>query len=139
MIGTWRTNDPGNATVAAAEGESTIEPMLDGCIVHERRSLTRQGKHLFNGDAYWGYDSTTKRWLLFYIDDQAHMQVYEGREPAGNLAFYRERPDADGKIILVRITYTPINASSYTQTVERSTNHGETWESGGATTYKSKR
>jgi hypothetical protein len=139
MIGTWHTVDPGNATVAAAEGESTVEPMLDGCIVHEHRSLTRQGKRLFDGDAYWGYDSTTKHWLLFYMDDLSHMQVYEGRDEAGHLAFYRERPDPDGKLILIRIVYAPASTSSYTQTVERSSDHGATWQPGGVTTYQSKR
>jgi hypothetical protein len=139
MIGEWRTTDPGNVTVSAAEGESTVEPILDGCILHEHRSLARQGKRLFDGDAYWGYDSATKHWLLFYMDDLSHMQVYEGREEAGHLAFYRERPDPDGKVILIRIIYTSTSALGYTQTVERSTNHGETWEPGGVTGYKSKR
>jgi Putative lumazine-binding/Protein of unknown function (DUF1579) len=139
MLGTWRTVDPGNATVAAAEGESTVEPMLDGCILHEHRNLSRQGKRLFNGDAYWGYDSTTKHWLLFYMDDQSHMQVYEGREEAGHLAFYRERPDPDGKVIVIRIVYAPAGPTSYTQAVERSGDHGATWQQGGVTTYQSKR
>jgi hypothetical protein len=139
MIGTWHTIDPGNATAAAAEGESTVEPMLDGCIVHEHRSLTRQGKRLFDGDAYWGYDSTTKHWLLFYMDDLSHMQIYEGREEAGHLTFYRERPDPDGKLILIRIVYAPASTSSYTQAVERSSDHGATWQPGGVTTYQSKR
>ena len=139
MIGTWHTIDPGHATVAAAEGESTVEPMLDGCIVHEHRSLTRQGKRLFDGDAYWGYDSSTKHWLLFYMDDLSHMQVYDGREEAGHLAFYRERPDPDGKLILIRIVYALASTSTYTQAVERSSDHGVTWQPGGVTTYQSKR
>jgi hypothetical protein len=139
MIGTWHTIDPGNATAAAAQGESTVEPMLDGCIVHEHRTLTRQGKRLFDGDAYWGYDSTTKHWLLFYMDDLSHMQIYEAREEAGHLAFYRERPDPDGKLILIRIVYALASTSSYTQAVERSSNHGVTWQPGGVTTYQSKR
>jgi hypothetical protein len=113
--------------------------MLDNCIVHEHRTVSRQGKRLFDGDAYWGYDATTKRWLLFYLDDQSHMQVYEGREEAGRLAFYRERPDADGKPILIRIVYTPVNTSTYTQAVERSSDHGATWQPAGVTTYQSKR
>ena len=139
MLGTWHAVDPGNAVVASAEGESAVEPMLDGCIVHERRSLSRQGKRLFDGDAYWGYDSTTKRWLLFYMDDQSHMQVYEGREETGHLAFYRKRPDPDGKIVLIRIVYAPAGASGYTQAVERSSDQGATWQPAEVTTYQSKR
>jgi hypothetical protein len=139
MIGTWRSRDPGTAAVAASQGESTVEPMLDNCIVHEHRTVSREGKRLFDGDAYWGYDATTKHWLLFYLDDQSHMQVYEGREETGHLAFYRERPDSDGKPILIRIVYTPVNTSSYRQAVERSSDHGATWQPAGVTTYQSKR
>jgi len=139
MVGPWHTVDPGTGTVAAAEGESTVETILDGCIVHEHRRLSRQGKRLFDGDAYWGYDSTTKHWLLFYMDDMSHMQVYEGREEKGQLAFYRERPEADGKLILIRIVYAPASSTSYTQTVERSSDHGTTWQPAGVTTYQSKR
>ena len=140
MIGAWRTVDPATATVAAAEGESTVEAMLDSCIVHEHRSVSRQGKRLFDGNAYWGYDSTTRHWLLFYMDDMSHMQVYEGREDSGHLAFYRERPEPDGKLILIRIVYAPASSTSYTQTVEeRSSDHGTTWQPAGVTTYQSKR
>jgi len=139
MIGTWQSSDPGTATVGASQGESTVESMLDSCIVHEHRTVSRDGKRLFDGDAYWGYDATTKHWLLFYLDDQSHMQVYEGREEAGRLGFYRERPDPDGKPILIRIVYTAVNTSSYTQAVERSSDHGVTWQPAGITTYQSKR
>ena len=138
MIGNWHTSDPGSGAVAATEGESAVEALLDSCIVHEHRSVSRQGKQLFDGDAFWGYDSTTKRWLLFYMDDMSHMQVYEGREEPGHLAFYRERPDPDGKLILIRIVYAPSGSSRYTQTVERSTDHGKTWLPAGVTIYQSK-
>jgi hypothetical protein len=137
MLGAWRTLDPGSGTAAPAAGESTVEPILGGCIVHEHRSISRAGKRLFDGDAYWGYDSVKKQWLLFYFDDQSHMQVYEGRSDAGHLAFYRERPDPDGKSILIRIVYAPTAAGGYTQTVERSADHGATWQPGGVTTYRS--
>lgn len=139
MIGAWRTSDPGSGAATASEGESSVESMLVGCVVHEHRTLSRQGKRLFDGDAYWGFDATKKQWLLFYLDDQSHMQVYEGREQDGHLGFYRERPDADGKKVLIRIVYAPLSVSSYTQTVGRSTDNGATWQPGGVTTYQSKR
>jgi Putative lumazine-binding len=134
MIGTWQTSDPGQANEAPAEGVSTVEAMLDGCVVHEHRHLTRRGEVLFDGDAYWGYDITTRHPLLFYMDNTSHMQVYDGREENSRLAFYRERPDPDGTPVLIRITYKPVS-SGYTQTVERSNDHGATWKPGGITRY----
>jgi putative lumazine-binding protein/uncharacterized protein DUF1579 len=138
MIGTWHTSDAANGTSAGAEGESKVEPILHGCIIHEHRHITREGKKLFDGDVYWGYDVTTKRWLLFYLDDASHAQVYEGRQDGGHLAFYRERPDPDGKPVLIRIVYAPAG-TVYTQAVERSSDHGATWQPGGITTYQPKR
>jgi hypothetical protein len=134
MIGSWTTSDSSVTNVPPAEGMSTGEAMLDNCVIHEHRRITRQGKKLFDGDAYWCYDVTTKHWLLFYFDDASHAQVYEGREEGGHVSFYRERPDSDGKPTLIRITYAPI-ARGYTQTVERSGDRGGTWLSGGITTY----
>jgi hypothetical protein len=137
MIGAWNTSDPARGAFPSSEGNSTVETILNGCVVHEHRHITQLGKALFDGDAYWGFDSTTKRWLLFYIDDQSHAQLYEGREDAGHLAFYRERPDPDGKPILIRIAYAS-TAKGYTQTVHRSADHGVTWEPAGVTTYQPK-
>lgn len=137
MIGTWQTSDSSDGSTPAI-GNSSVESMLEGCVIHEHRQVTRQGKVLFDGDAYWGNDVTTKRSLLFYVDNAAHMQVYEGREEGGEVAFYRERPDPDGKSVLIRILYEP-TPGGYTQTVERSIDHGTTWKSGGITAYLPKR
>ncbi len=136
MIGSWRTSAPANAGGGATEGASTVETVLDGCVIHEHRNLSRDGKRLFDGDGYWGYDSVKKQWLLFYMDDQSHMQVYEGRQDGTKLGFYRERPDPDGKPILIRIVYTPTGISAYTQAVERSADNGATWQPSGVTTYQ---
>lgn len=136
MVGSWRTSAPANAGGGATEGTSTIETVLDGCIIHEHRNLSRDGKRLFDGDGYWGYDSVKKQWLLFYMDDQSHMQVYEGRQDGTKLGFYRERPDPDGKPILIRIVYTPTGNNAYTQAVESSADNGATWQPSGVTTYQ---
>lgn len=136
MVGSWRTSAPANTGGGATEGASTIEAVLDGCVIHEHRSLNRDGKRLFDGDGYWGYDSVKRQWLLFYMDDQSHMQVYEGRQDGAKLGFYRERPDPDGKPILIRIVYTPTGSSAYTQAVERSADNGATWQPSGVTTYQ---
>jgi hypothetical protein len=138
MVGTWDTFDPARGAFPASEGISTVESMLGVCVVHEHRRVSQQGKRLFDGDAYWSYDSTTKRWVLFYIDDQSHAQLYEGREDGGQLAFYRERPDADGKMILIRIAYAPQNGG-YTQAVQRSADNGQTWKPSGTTAYRARK
>jgi hypothetical protein len=71
------------------------------------------------------------------MDDASHAQVYEGREEGGHLAFYRERPDAQGNPVLVRIVYLQAG-TGYTQTAERSSDRGKTWQPGGVTNYQPK-
>lgn len=137
MAGDWITSESSLA-VGAAKGTSHTEATLDGCVIWEHRYMEQDGKALFYGDALWGYDSTTKRMLLFYIDNRAHMQVYEGRSENGGWAFYRERPDPHGKLILIRIKYAQ-KSSGFTQSVERSSDHGATWGVPSVVSYEPKR
>src|SRR4029077_417099 len=58
MIGSWTTSDSSATNVPLAEGMSIAEAMLDNCVIHEHRHLTRQGKKLFDADAFWSYDVT---------------------------------------------------------------------------------
>jgi len=136
MAGDWITSES-TVAVGAATGTSQTEAKLDGCVIWEHRYMEQNGKALFYGDALWGYDSTTKRMLLFYIDNRAHMQIYDGRLENGTWAFYRERPDPDGKLILIRIKYAP-KGSGFTQSVERSGDHGATWGAPSVVSYEPK-
>jgi hypothetical protein len=134
MVGYWSTSESPAPTVGAVTGTSRTERILNGCAIWEHRYVEQNGKELFDAHVVWGYDVTTKRMLLFYVDDAAHTQLYEGKQENGGWAFYRERPDQDGKTILIRVTYAK-QERGFTQTVERSKDHGTTWEKGSVTTY----
>jgi len=138
MAGDWVTSESPVAAGGPTTGKSTAEVILDGCAVWEHRYVEQNGKELFDAHVVWGYDSTTKRMLLFYVDDRSHTQLYEGRHEDGAWAFYRERPDSDGKILLIRVKYAK-KGQGYTQTVERSKDHGATWEPGSVVSYEPKR
>jgi hypothetical protein len=138
LAGDWTTSESPTSNAAPATGFSRTEKILNGCAIWEHRYVERQGKELFDAHVIWGYDITTKRMLLFYVDDASHTQLYEGRQESGSWAFYRERPDADGQPILIQVTYKP-TSKGFTQTVKRSKDHGKTWDAGSVVTYEPKR
>ena len=137
MIGEWTTSDPNTPTGVPSSGSSRTEKILGGCVILEHRYVEQKGKKLFDAKVAWGYDSTTNRMLVFYYDDQAHAQVYEGRRENGGWAFYRERPDPDGKMVQIRLTYVP-KGKGFDQIVERSRDQGKTWAPPSATSYSPK-
>jgi hypothetical protein len=142
MLGDWTTSDSPAPSGGTAFGTSHTEKILGGCAILEHRHIEQNGKKLFDADVIWGYDVTTKRMLLFYVDDGSRTQLYEGHRENGGWEFYRDRPDKDGTMITIRVTYAPqpSQGGGFTQTVERSRGHGATWEPGqSVTTYEPKR
>jgi Putative lumazine-binding len=138
MPGDWTTADAPPPPGGTAFGTSHTEQILDGCAILEHRHIEQNGKMLFNADVIWGYDVVKKQMLLFYVDDHAHTQLYEGRRENGGWSFYRDRPDKDGTIITIRINYAQ-DGTRFTQTVHRSKDRGATWEPGqSVTTYEPK-
>jgi hypothetical protein len=138
MVGDWITLESPVSAGGASTGASRTEAVLDGCAIWEHRYVEQNGKEVFDAHVVWGYDSVTKRMLLFYIDDRSHTQLYDGRFENGSWAFYRERPDTDGRIILIRVKYAQ-KGSGFTQSVERSSDHGTTWGAPSIVSYEPKR
>jgi hypothetical protein len=137
LAGYWATSESPTPASGPATGTSRTEKILNGCAIWEHRYVEQQGKELFDAHLVLGYDVTTKRMLLFYVDDLSHTQLYEGRRENENWAFYRERPSDDGKTILIRVKYAQ-KGKGFTQTVERSKDHGKSWAGGSVVTYEPK-
>ncbi len=138
MVGDWITSESPAPASGATTGTSRTEAILDGCAIWEHRYVEQNGKEMLDAHVVWGYDSTTKRMLLFYVDDRSHTQLYEGRLENGSWAFYRERPDSDGRMVLIRVKYAK-KGSGFTQSVERSSDRGATWGVPSVVSYKPKR
>jgi hypothetical protein len=137
MVGYWSTSESPASAAGASTGTSRTERILNGCALWEHRYVEQNGKELFDAHVVLGYDALTKRMLLFYVDDAAHTQLYEGKRENGTWAFYRERPGDNGETILIRVTYAE-KGKGFTQTVERSKDNGKTWDKGSVATYKPK-
>lgn len=134
LAGNWTTTESPVSSGGPVTGTSRTEKILNGCALWEHRFVEQKGKELFDAHIVLGHDVTTKKMLLFYVDDASHAQVYEGRFESGGWAFYRERPGDGGQTILIRVTYAQ-KGKGFTQTVERSKDHGHRWEVASVTSY----
>jgi hypothetical protein len=137
MAGDWITSESPVAAPGPAIGTSRTERILDDCAIWEHRYVEQNGKELFDAHVVLGYDAATKRMLLFYVDDRSHTQLYEGHRENGTWTFYRERPGDGGQTVLIRVIYAP-RGRGFTQMVERSKDHGATWEPGSVVSYEPK-
>jgi hypothetical protein len=134
LAGNWSTTESPVSPGGPVTGTSRTEKILSGCALWEHRFVEQKGKELFDAHVVLGHDVTTKKMLLFYVDDSSHTQVYEGRFEGGEWAFYRERPGEGGQTILIRVTYAQ-KGKGFAQTVERSKDHGHSWEVVSVTSY----
>jgi hypothetical protein len=87
LAGNWSTAESPVSSGGAITGTSRTETILNGCALWEHRLVEQKGKELFDAHIILGYDVTTKKMFLFYVDDGSHTQVYEGRREGGSWAF----------------------------------------------------
>ena len=109
-------------------------PLYGGCVLEERWSAVSGGKTLFQAKVLRAYDAQTRRWLVYYVDDQLNAQFYEGRLEEGIWRFRRTRMD-NGKPIIVRLTWRP-RAGGHDQVIERSRDAGKSWVTAGYVAFR---
>jgi hypothetical protein len=105
------------------------ESLYGGCVLEEQWEAEQAGKRLFQARVIRAYDAPTRRWLVYYADDQLNSQFYEGKLEGGHWRFIRSRMD-NGTRIFVRLTWKP-TSNGYEQLIERSRDAGKTWTLGG--------
>jgi hypothetical protein len=123
----------GRDTTRDATMQIWSESLYGGCVLKERWEAEHEGKRLFQAQVVRAYDGPTRRWLVYYADDQLNSQFYEGKHEGGYWRFIRSRMDGNTPI-LVRLTWKP-TATGYEQLIERSRDAGKTWILGGFVKY----
>ena len=108
-------------------------PLLGRCALEEDWTATKDGQALFAARVIRAYDAATRRWSVYYVDDQLNSQVYEGHQDGAEWRFLRTRMD-QGIPIQVRLTWRP-TPKGYEQLIERSRDRGATWVVGGFVAY----
>jgi hypothetical protein len=117
------------------DGLMTVKsrPLLGRCALEEEWSARKDGRTLFTAKVIRAYDGPTRRWSVYYVDDQLNSQIYEGRMDGSQWRFFRTRRD-QGKRVQVRLTWRPAG-HGYEQLIERSRDGGATWVLGGFVTF----
>jgi hypothetical protein len=139
LHGTWKGRSysiVGSDTTFDAEMSVQSQPVYGGCLLEERWSAANGGKTLFRAKVLRGYDAPSRRWLIYYVDDQLNSQFYEGVLENEVWRFLRTRREADGKPIIVRLTWRP-TSDGYEQLIERSRDGGRSWTRAGWVTFRS--
>ena len=119
-IGDWTVSRADNGQFA---GENRIEPVLDGCALQE--SWT--GAKGYRGNSYNAYDATRGVWHQTWVDSSGGLLVLEGRLDAGRMILEGQQRQADGKTVLNRITWTPLDDGKVRQRWDSTTDGGKNW------------
>lgn len=120
-IGHWEVRNPQDKVV----GHSRIESINDGCGISEHW----QGSSGSNGVSYNAWDTDSKHWQQFWIDNSGGPTLWlTGGIDHGRmvLAGTQTNPKT-GKPQLQRITWTPNTDGSVRQHWEQSDDGGKTW------------
>lgn len=120
-IGDWTVNRADNGQFA---GENRIVPVLDGCALHE--SWT--GAKGYRGNSYNAYDAARGVWHQTWIDSTGGLLVLEGKLEGGRMVLEGQRRQADGKQVLNRITWTPLDGGKLRQRWDSTADGGKTWQ-----------
>jgi hypothetical protein len=121
----------GRDTVLDALMKVHSRPLFGHCALVEDWTATNNGQALFTAKVVRAYNAPSRRWSVYYVDDQLNSQIYEGRRDAEHWRFFRTRVDKGGPV-QVRLTWRPTKAG-YEQLIERS--RGGTWTLGGFVTF----
>ncbi len=107
----------------APAGASKIELILDGCIILENWT----GKNGYAGKSFNLFHSDSSKWEQIWVDNQGQVTRYEGDAKDGNIYYRSERVDADGKKVLMKMTFFPKGPDQVRQFGEISPDGGATW------------
>lgn len=119
-IGDWTVSRSDNGQFA---GENRIERVLDGCALHE--SWT--GATGYRGFSYNAYDASRGVWHQTWVDASGGLLLLEGAFKDGKMVLEGEQKQADGKTVLNRITWTPLDAGKVRQRWDTTTDGGKNW------------
>lgn len=122
-IGQWDAYVSGTETLA---GRSVIEAKDAGCVIAEQWTSVRAP---YSGRSLNLLDSTTGKWLQFWVDSQGEITRFEGGATATGMQFLAPDEVAPGRAgkQTLRMTFTRNPDGSVRQFGETSTDGGRTW------------
>jgi len=120
-IGDWTVSRTDNGQFA---GENRIEPVLDGCALQE----SWVGAKGYRGHSYNAYDATRGVWHQTWVDSTGGLLLLEGKLADGKMVLEGQQKQADGKSVLNRVTWTPLDGGKVRQRWDSTADGGKTWQ-----------
>ena len=119
-IGEWDVTGPQGQPA----GKSSVQQILSQCVIFENWT-DRQGGQ---GKSFNAYNTDYNMWQQFWTDQYGRVTEYRESErtPEKGLRFVAHQGPPDHQILL-RMTFTPIDAKTVRQFGETSTDAGKTW------------
>lgn len=119
-VGEWEVRAPGGQVA----GKSKIERAVDQCAIVENW----WGVTGSNGKSLNLYNSATKKWQQFWVDNTGVSTLYTGERVGNEMRFTADSWSRDGKPIKRKMTFTPLDADRVRQVGETSGDGGKTWK-----------
>lgn len=127
-IGEWDVTGPQGQPA----GKSSVQQILSQCVIFENWT-DRQGGQ---GKSFNAYNADYNMWQQFWTDQYGRVTEYRESErtPEKGLRFLAHQGPRDHQM-LIRMTFTPIDAKTVRQFGETSTDGGKTWTTSFDLTY----
>lgn len=106
------------------QGTNHLHRILGTCAIQE--NWTGQGG-AYQGMSYNFYDQVTDRWYQTWVDNGGGHLFLSGGLMDGSMQLSGERVTRDGKMIIDRITWTPLDDGRVRQHWEVSDDDGKSW------------
>ena len=114
-------------------GTSSIQLILDKCVLLENWTGGSSGKS-FNH-----YDTTTKKWIQDWVDNQSNSVHFEGGLENGVMSFYADSLNPDGTHARRHLQFFKLDDDHVRQFSQQSTDNGKTWSVEYDLTYNRKK
>jgi hypothetical protein len=102
-------------------GSSSVQLILDQCVVLENWTGRRAGKS-FNH-----YDAQLKKWIQDWVDSDANGVHFEGQFEKGVMNYFADSADAKGAPIRRHMQFVRLDADHVRQFSQASSDGSKTW------------
>lgn len=118
-VGEWEVQGPKGKTA----GTSSVQLILGDCVIFENWT----GAGGYTGKSFNLYDTVTRKWKQFWVDDRGGMLEFTGEFKDGAMRYTGQSVAQDGKPVMDRLTFFPLDGGRVRQLWEQSPDQGKTW------------
>jgi hypothetical protein len=117
-IGEWDVTAAG-----VTAGTSSIQQILNQCVIQE--NYTGQGG--YSGKSFNIYDTGSKEWRQFWVDNGGSLVEFHGRYDDGKLEYHADTVQPDGTHVQRRMIFVRMPEGNVRQYSEQSSDGGKKW------------